>query len=34
LPLPPNDFGPVDKGASSAMEFHAPQESHLPVHLR
>lgn len=34
LPLPPKALGPADKGVSSMIEFHAPQLSHLPIHLR
>ena len=32
-PLAPYDFGPVDNGASSTIEFHAPQASQRPAHL-
>jgi len=32
-PLAPSAFGPADSGASSTMEFQAPQASHLPLHL-
>jgi hypothetical protein len=31
--LAPRDFGPVDRGASSTMEFQAPQPSQRPTHF-
>ena len=31
LPRPVTPFGPAFSGASSTIEFHAPQDSHLPT---